>query len=104
FFRDHDLLLCPAAAVAPFDVKTRWVREIEGVTFDNYVDWLRMSFLATLCGLPAISLPCGLTADGRPVGLQMIGRPRGEAALLAAAAAFEDMVGLAAQLPIDPKP
>ncbi len=104
FFGDHDLLLCPAAAVAPVDVKTRWVREIEGVTFDNYVDWLRMSFLATLCGLPAISLPCGFTADGRPVGLQMIGRPRGEAALLAAAAAFEDMVGLAAQLPIDPKP
>ena len=104
FFRDHDLLLCPAAAVPPFDVKTRWVREIEGVAFDDYVAWLRMSFLATMCGLPAISLPCGFTADGRPVGLQMIGRPRGEAALLAAAAAFEDMAGLAGKLPIDPRP
>ena len=103
FFRDHDLLLCPAAAVPPFDVKTRWVREIEGVAFDDYVAWLRMSFLATMCGLPAISLPCGFTADGRPVGLQMIGRPRGEAALLAAAACA-DLAGVAGKLPIDPRP
>ena len=88
----------------PFDVKTRWVREIEGVAFDNYVEWLRMSCLASLCGLPAISVPCGFTADGRPVGLQINGRPRGEAELLAAAAAFEDMAGLAGQLPIDPRP
>ncbi len=104
FFRDHDLLLCPAAPVPPFDVKTRWVKEIEGVTFDNYVEWLRMSCLASLCGLPAISVPCGFTADGRPVGLQIIGRPHGEADLLAAAAAFEDMAGLAGRLPIDPRP
>jgi amidase len=104
FFRDHDLLIGPAAAVPPFDVKTRWVREIEGVPFDNYVEWLRMSFLATLASLPAISVPCGFTRDGRPVGLQLIGRPRGEAALLAAAAAFEDMAGLAKKLPIDPRP
>ena len=103
FFRDHDLLLCPAAPVPSFDVKTRWVKEIAGVAFTNYVEWLRMSFLATLCALPAIAVPCGFTRDGRPVGLQIIGRPRGEAALLAAAAAFEDMTDLAKDLPIDPR-
>jgi amidase len=80
------------------------VKEIAGVAFSNYVEWLRMSFLATLCSLPAISVPCGFTRDGRPVGLQIIGRPRGEAELLSAAAAFEELTGLARQLPIDPRP
>jgi amidase len=104
FFRDYDLLLCPAAILAPFDVKTRWIRELDGVVFDNYVEWLRITYAVTLTTCPAISLPCGFTQDGRPVGLQIVGRPRGEAALLSAAAAFEDMMGLAGRLPIDPRP
>jgi Asp-tRNA(Asn)/Glu-tRNA(Gln) amidotransferase A subunit family amidase len=33
----------------------------------------------------------------------MVGKPRGEAALLSAAAAFEEMTGLARQLPIEPR-
>jgi amidase len=103
FFQTHDLLLCPAAPVAPFDVKIRWIREINGVVFDNYVEWLRLAYAITLTSCPAISVPCGFTKDGRPVGLQMVGKPRGEAALLSAAAAFEEMTGLARQLPIEPR-
>ncbi|HEX6093840.1 MAG TPA: amidase family protein, partial [Dongiaceae bacterium] len=103
FFQTHDLLLCPVAPVAPFDVKTRWIREINGVVFDNYVEWLRLAYAITLTSCPAISVPCGFTRDGRPVGLQMVGKPRGEAALLSAAAAFEEMTGLAKQLPIEPR-
>jgi amidase len=34
----------------------------------------------------------------------MVGRHRGEAALLQAAVLFEQMMGLAALLPIDPRP
>ena len=52
---------------------------------------------------PAISVPCGFTRDGRPVGLQLVGRPRGEAALLSAALAFEEMLGLAELVPIEPR-
>jgi hypothetical protein len=33
-----------------------------------------------------------------------VGKPRGEAALLAAGAALEAVFGLAARLPIDPRP
>jgi amidase len=84
-------------------VKTRWIREINGVVFDNYVEWLRLAYAITLTSCPAISVPCGFTKDGRPVGLQMVGKPRGEAALLSAAAAFEEMTGLAKQLPIEPR-
>ncbi len=103
FFEGFDLLVCPTACVPPFDVSTRWIRELEGVVFESYVEWLRLTYAITLAACPAISVPCGFTADGRPVGLQLVGRPRGEAALLAAAAAFEELVGMATLLPIDPR-
>ena len=43
-------------------------------------------------------------AWGRPVGLQIVGRPRGEAAIISAAALIEEALGLAGQVPIDPRP
>lgn len=45
--------------------------------------------LANVAGLPALSLPAGCDADGLPVGVQLVGRPRGEATLLALAAALD---------------
>jgi amidase len=104
FFADYDLLATPAVIVPPFDVNQRYVEEVAGHRFDNYVDWLGMSYAVTLVGCPALSLPCGFTRRGLPVGLQLVGRPRGEAALLAAAALLEEQLGLAGQLPIDPRP
>jgi amidase len=103
FFERYDLLLCPAAPVAPFDAGERYVSEIAGRRFDNYVDWFAVTFAISLTACPALSLPCGTTAGGLPVGLQMVGPPRGEAALLAAAALAEEMFGLAGRLPIDPQ-
>src|SRR5215470_15160421 len=104
FFRRYDLLLCPAACVPPFDVKVRWLKELNGVAFDNYVEWIRITYAITLTSCPALSLPCGFARDGRPVGLQMVGRPRGEAALLGAAAALEEILDIARSVPIDPRP
>jgi amidase len=103
FFRSYDLLLCPAACVPPFDVGTRWLKELNGVAFDNYVEWIRITYAITLTSCPALSLPCGFTRDGRAVGLQMVARPRGEAELLGAAACLEDILGLAGRVPIDPR-
>ena len=103
FFENYDLLLCPTAIVPPFDVETRYVEEVEGHRFDNYIEWLGIVFAITLTACPALSLPAGLTADGLPVGLQMVGPPRGEAALLRAAAALEEALGLAGRLPVDPR-
>ena len=52
---------------------------------------------------PALSLPVGFTETGLPVGLQVIGPPRGEAALLRACHRMEEVLGLATQVPIDPR-
>lgn len=102
FFDDHDLLVTPAAIVAPFDVDIRALDEVEGVKLDNYYEWYSIAYAITLTSLPAISLPCGFTRAGLPVGLQIVGPPRGEARVLAAAALMEQVLGIASRLPIDP--
>lgn len=102
FFRKYDLLLCPAAIVPPFDAERRYVEEVEGQRFDNYVDWLAITYAITLTGCPAASAPAGLTPDGLPVGLQLVGPPRGEVQVLAGAGLLEGLTGLARRLPVDP--
>lgn len=93
FLGDFDALACPVVGNLPRLQSEEWVREVAGVKMSGYMDWLRFAFLATTCGLPAISVPVGLH-DGRlPVGIQLIGKPRGEAGLLAAARAVEMAVG-----------
>ena len=103
FFARHDVLVCPCVIVPPFDVDTRWVDEIDGHRFDNYVDWLGLTFVLTLTACPSASVPVGFTGAGLPVGLQILGPPRGEAAVLRAAAAIEEAIPLAAGTPIDPR-
>ena len=104
FFRHYDLLLTPATAVAPFDVDERYVTEVAGRKLDTYYDWYWICYAITVTSCPALSVPCGFTASGLPVGLQMVGPPRGEASVLAAAAMFEELMGIAGRLPIEPRP
>ncbi|MDJ0685946.1 MAG: amidase family protein [Alphaproteobacteria bacterium] len=102
FFQDYDALVCPTALVPPFDVERRFVEEIEGHRFANYIDWLAVTFAITCTSCPAISVPCGFIEDGLPVGLQIVGKPREEAELLGIAALFEQASGLSTA-PIDPR-
>ena len=102
FFERYDLLACPTVLVPPFDVNERYVAEAGGVRFATYTGWLLMSFALTLTACPSISVPCGFTQAGLPVGLQLTAPRAGEAALLSAAAAFEEAAGLAGSVPIDP--
>jgi amidase len=99
FLREHTLLACPAACVAPFPVDDRWVSEVEGVHFGNYVEALRITFALTLTGCPVIAVPCGFTAAGLPVGIQIAAPHQAEAALLRAAAAIEALLGVTAMEP-----
>jgi amidase len=100
FFDDYDLLLCPTVAVPPFSVEQRFPTEIAGEKLTTYIDWMFLTFVITLTGCPALSLPCGLTADGLPVGLQIVGPPHGDATLLGMAALIEQ--ALAFETPLLP--
>jgi amidase len=104
FFATYDLLVTPGALTPAFDVNLRNAPTIGGQTLDNYMGGSTMTAVITLSACPAMALPCGFDQFGRPVGLQLVGKPRGEAALLQAAALFEEMLGLNRLLPIDPKP
>jgi amidase len=89
FFDTYDLLVCPTVAVPPFPVERRFPTEIAGERLTTYIDWMFLTFVITLTGCPAISLPCGLTRDGLPIGLQLVGRPHGDAELLGCARLIE---------------
>lgn len=93
FLQQYDVLACPVVGNMPHAQSEEWVRHVGGQELTGYMDWLRFAFLATVAGLPAISVPVGLSDDGLPVGIQLIGPPRGEAKLLAAARAVEIVMG-----------
>lgn len=102
YFEDHDVLACPTVAVAPYPVAQRFPTHINGEPLHSYIDWMYLTFVLTLTGCPAISVPVGLTKDGRPVGLQLLGRPRGDFELLSAAEALESLMDVHTLVPRRP--
>ncbi|KZD12037.1 amidase, partial [Oceanibaculum pacificum] len=70
FFETYDVLVCPTTIVPPYPVEQRYVEEVDGHKFDNYIEWVLICSAITLTGCPAVSVPCGFTRDGLPVGLQ----------------------------------
>jgi amidase len=104
FFAVYDLLLTPGASTPAFDVNLRMPAAIDGQKLEHYLGASLITAATTMMGLPSIAVPCGFDQHGRPVGLQIVGRHRGEAALLQAAALFEQTMDLSRRVPIDPRP
>ena len=98
FFDDFDLLACPTVAVQPFPVEHRYPTEIAGEKLTTYIDWMFLTFVITLTGCPAISLPCGMTKDGLPVGLQLVGRPHRDGDLIGMAQRLEEVLAFEAKV------
>lgn len=85
----HEALLMPATQVFPFAAEARWPREIGGVAMDTYHRWMETVLVATMAGLPALSVPAGFSAQGLPAGLQVIGRPQGDFEVLQLGHAYD---------------
>jgi len=103
FFSEYDLLICPTVMVPPFDHTMRYIEEVNGQKFDNYLTWLSMTYLLTNTACPTISVPCGFTKDGLPVGLQIMAPNSREDIVLQAAYAYERDHDYASQVPIMPR-
>ncbi len=99
FLDDYEFLLAPVVQVPPFSVDEEWVREIDGVAMDTYIDWMRSCFYISLLGNPAISVPFGFTPEGLPVGLQIVGRHGDDWGVLQFAYAVEQSVGAGGRRP-----
>jgi amidase len=80
-FERYDVLLTPAAPVKPYPVEMNFPKEINGKSFDNYIDWIAPAYLITLVSLPAATAPAGLSTDGLPIGMQIVA-PRFEEPLI----------------------
>jgi amidase len=87
----------------PYPVEKIYVDEIAGRKMKSYIDWITITFAISVTGCPALAIPAGFSKEGLPIGLQIVGPPQSEARLLAAGALLEDMLGLAEQVPIDPR-
>lgn len=109
FFERYEYLLCPTTQVPPFSLDTEWVREIDGVALETYVDWMAVCYAVTVTGCPSISVPAGFTADGDgadgggggglPIGLQIVAPPKRDFAALQLAHAYEGLARFAERRP-----
>ena len=99
FLERFDVLILPVSQVLPFPVELDWPRSVAGVPMATYIDWMQSCSLITMTSHPALSLPCGFTDEGLPVSAQIVGRYRGEADLLAFAAAWEEALGISSRRP-----
>ena len=99
FMEQYEFLILPVSQVPPFDVKQRYVTEINGVQMETYLDWMRSCYYISVTGLPAISVPCGFTPEGLPVGVQIVGRHQDDFGVLQLAHAFEQATRVGLQRP-----
>ena len=99
FMETYEFLILPVNQALPFDVKQRYITEINGVKMETYIDWMRSCYYISVLGLPAISVPCGFTLDGLPVGVQIVGRHQDDFGVLQLAHAFEQATGFWKQRP-----
>ncbi len=93
FMEQYEFLVLPVSQVPPFDVNQPYIREINGVPMETYIDWMRSCYYISVTGLPAISVPCGFTPEGLPVGVQIVGRHQDDWGVLQLAYAFEQATG-----------
>ena len=93
FMETCEFLVLPVSQVPPFDVKQRYITEIDGVKMETYIDWMKSCYYISTIGHPAISVPCGFTPEGLSVGVQIVGRHRDDLGVLQLAHAFEQATG-----------
>ncbi len=99
FMETYEYLILPVSQVPPFDIKTRYIDEINGEKMATYIDWMKSCYYVTVTGLPAISVPCGFTPDGLPIGVQIVGRHQDDFGVLQLAYAFQQATGFWKQRP-----
>lgn len=87
-FKEIDVLITPVTSVVPTTIGERNI-SINGETVHVFSMLNKLSGLANLTGLPAMSVPSGFSKDGMPIGFQLIGKAFDESNLYRFAYAYE---------------
>ena len=103
FFKDFDVLVCPATICEPFSIDALFPREVAGEQFNSYTDWIHLTNALTLVGGPVATIPVGRTAVGLPVGIQIAGPIGSDLLVLSCAAAMEEVFENSFKTPIEPR-
>ena len=98
FFQKFDVIVGPSTQVMPFPIETDWVREINGIPMNNYIEWMNACCWLSLTASPALSLPAGFH-DGLPVGAQIVAPLRQDRFLLSVAKSMEQITNYWERLP-----
>jgi amidase len=99
FLEKYEYFVLPTTQLPPFEVDTPYPKEIAGVKFDNYIDWMKSCWYISATGNPAASVPGGFTPEGLPVGVQIVGRNKEDFSVLQLAHAFEQTTGFGKKRP-----
>ena len=91
-FKTVDVLVTPTSPSVAWDINEKFGDPITMYLADVFTT------TANIAGLPAISVPCGFS-DNLPIGLQFIGKRDGDADVLRAAAAYQDVTDWHTRLP-----
>jgi aspartyl-tRNA(Asn)/glutamyl-tRNA(Gln) amidotransferase subunit A len=86
FHSRYDLLLTPTLPIPAFEAG---VEVPAGWPGERWTSWTPFTYPFNMTQQPAASVPCGF-AGGLPVGLQIVGPRHADAAVLAAAHAFQE--------------
>jgi amidase len=89
FFREYDLLITPAASVLPWPNDIPDVLSIDGAALPSIIDYLAVTFIVSLVGFPALTIPAAQGSHPLPFGLQVVARPGEEALLVSFGRALE---------------
>jgi amidase len=99
FLEKYEYFILPTTQLPPFDVNMEYPKEIAGVNFTNYIDWMKSCWYISTTGNPAASVPGGFTPEGLPVGVQIVGRHHRDFSVLQMAHALEQATGFAKKRP-----
>jgi aspartyl-tRNA(Asn)/glutamyl-tRNA(Gln) amidotransferase subunit A len=86
FHQRYQLLLTPTLPIPAF---AAGVEVPPGSASPRWTSWTPFTYPFNMTQQPAASVPCGFTSDGLPIGLQIVGPRHADAAVLAAAHAFQ---------------
>jgi amidase len=96
FFRDTDVVLCPAMPTPafPHDHSPQRIRKlvVDGNSIP-YLDQIAWAGIATLNGFPATTMPIDRTEGGLPIGVQIVGGYLDDRTTIAFAALVEREFG-----------